>query len=59
MLWIIGAVIVAAVVYVCLRIFLQMRTGTAALAQFELPEDSDKESFVRSEERRVGKECRL
>lgn len=46
MLWIIGAVIVVAVVYVCLRIFLQMRTGTAALAQFELPEDSDKESFV-------------
>lgn len=45
-IWIILLVIVISVVYVGVRVFLQMKTGTAALSQYELSADSDKEFFV-------------
>lgn len=46
MTWIIIIVIALVVAYVTLRVFLKMNGGGATLAQFELPEDSDKESFL-------------
>ena len=46
MIWIIIIVIAAVVGYVALRVFLKVNGGGVTQAQFELPEDSDKEFFV-------------